>query len=137
MGDPIEVNATSAVLVEGAPKRTQPLTLIASKSWLGHAEPAAGTVGTLHGMYAMAQRLALPNAHLISLNPYVEKVLSSCPGALSRAWCLPRQAGPVPAVSLGKTVVRTSGISGFAFQVGSAGGFNSLSLCACRKLAGC
>ena len=43
-GDPIEVGAATAVLHGGA----LPLRMTAAKSRLGHAEPAAGTVGLLH-----------------------------------------------------------------------------------------
>ena len=44
LGDPIEVGAAAAVLVEGPPgsSRQGPLMLASSKSWCGHAEPAAG-----------------------------------------------------------------------------------------------
>jgi len=43
-GDPIEVGAATAVLRGGA----APLRFTAAKSRIGHAEPAAGTVGILH-----------------------------------------------------------------------------------------
>lgn len=41
LGDPIEVGAAAAVLVATREPRT-PLVLSSSKSWFGHAEPAAG-----------------------------------------------------------------------------------------------
>ena len=41
LGDPIEVGALAAVMLEGRPAGA-PLTLMASKSWIGHTEPAAG-----------------------------------------------------------------------------------------------
>ena len=44
LGDPIEVGAAVAAFVEGRPAG-QPFTLMASKSSLGHAEPASGLMG--------------------------------------------------------------------------------------------
>ena len=45
LGDPIEVGAAAAVLVEGhnARRVQQPLTLVASKSWVGHSGGCWGT----------------------------------------------------------------------------------------------
>jgi acyl transferase domain-containing protein len=50
LGDPIEVGAAAAVLqprgaAAGAAAPIAPLTLSSSKSWFGHAEPAAGMLG--------------------------------------------------------------------------------------------
>ena len=72
LGDPIEVGAINAVLMEGAGKyRTESITLMASKSWLGHAEPAAGMVGLAHAASALGHGAALGISHLRELNPYV------------------------------------------------------------------
>ena len=73
LGDPIEVGAAAAVFVEGqAPQRAQnPLTVMSSKSWLGHAEPAAGMVGLAHATSALVHGAALGISHLRELNPYV------------------------------------------------------------------
>lgn len=43
-GDPIEVGAATAVMQGGG----NSVRLTAAKSRIGHAEPAAGTVGILH-----------------------------------------------------------------------------------------
>ena len=43
LGDPIEVGALAAALVESRPAGT-PLALMASKSWSGHGEPGAGDI---------------------------------------------------------------------------------------------
>jgi acyl transferase domain-containing protein len=43
LGDPIEVGALAAALVERRPaQHAAPLSLLAAKSWTGHAEPGAG-----------------------------------------------------------------------------------------------
>ncbi len=44
LGDPIEVGAASGLLLDGRPS-TQPFSLMASKSALGHSEPASGIMG--------------------------------------------------------------------------------------------
>lgn len=44
LGDPIEVGAASGLLVEGRPAGS-PFSLLASKSVLGHSEPASGIMG--------------------------------------------------------------------------------------------
>jgi 3-oxoacyl-(acyl-carrier-protein) synthase len=61
------------VLVEGPAlaRRRQPLTLLASKSWVGHSEPGAGVVGVMHAHVALSRRAALPVTHLRAVNPYV------------------------------------------------------------------
>lgn len=45
LGDPIEVGALAAALVDRRPAGTLPLLLMAAKSWSGHAEPGAGAMG--------------------------------------------------------------------------------------------
>jgi acyl transferase domain-containing protein len=102
LGDPIEVGAAAAAL-DGA-TREQPLTLLSSKSWLGHAEPAAGVLGIAHAMLALAQQAALPLLHLRRPNPFVASALVGAPGA----WSLPRQPGG--------GVAALAGVSAFPFQ---------------------
>ena len=72
LGDPIEVRAATALLVEGCVQhRTQqPLALMASKSWVGHSEPAAGMVGVVHATLALAGSTVLGISHLRDVNPY-------------------------------------------------------------------
>ncbi|KAI8473973.1 MAG: thiolase-like protein, partial [Monoraphidium minutum] len=74
LGDPIEVGALAAVF--GGARRAAPLALLSSKSWLGHAEPAAGVVGMLHAAGALCHAAALPISHLRGLNPYLAPILS-------------------------------------------------------------
>jgi Beta-ketoacyl synthase, C-terminal domain len=47
LGDPIEIGAAAAVLLRG---ERPPLVAASIKSWLGHAETAAGVLGLLHGL---------------------------------------------------------------------------------------
>jgi hypothetical protein len=111
LGDPIEVGAAAAALGSG---RAQPLTLSSSKSWLGHAEPAAGVVGLLHAATALHQRAALPIGHLRALNPHVAHSLEEHHQRFAAAWHLPRQQGGMPL--LGPSEAALLGTSAFAFQ---------------------
>ena len=60
LGDPVEAGAIDAVLSDPA----RPLALMASKTWCGHAEPAAGMVGLAHARAALEGHLLLPLLHL-------------------------------------------------------------------------
>ena len=120
LGDPIEVGAALAVYSE-AP-RQQPLALAASKSWVGHAEPAAGLAGLLFAHATATQALSLPLLHLRAVNPYVASTLEqqqqqqqkgSSGGAVAPA-LLPKQGGALPAAEARET--STWGVSTFAFQ---------------------
>jgi NADPH:quinone reductase-like Zn-dependent oxidoreductase/3-oxoacyl-(acyl-carrier-protein) synthase len=125
LGDPIEVGAAAAVLVEAqqgaaaaaaaaAVPRGQTLVLASSKSWLGHAEPAAGIVGMVHAHHMLQQRSVCPIGHLRSLNPYVERALEGAPGACS----LPRQSAGLAeaAFRAEQQAGQACGVSAFAFQ---------------------
>jgi NADPH:quinone reductase-like Zn-dependent oxidoreductase/acyl carrier protein len=108
LGDPIEVGAAAAVFVDGLVR--PPLTLMASKSWLGHAESGAGMVGVAHAAMAGGQAAALGLSHLRELNPYVIGSVA----AAAEAWSLPRQTFGAPAPSAMPEAL--CGISSFAFQ---------------------
>lgn len=106
LGDPIEIGAASAALVEhGARSEGTPLVLMASKSWTGHAEPAAGIAGLTHAQLAVTMSLQLPILHLGHVNEHVGAVM----GKHSTAWAAPRQLG----ASFASIAV---GTSAFAFQ---------------------
>ena len=60
LGDPIETGAAAAVLSHP----TRSFALMASKTWSGHAEPAAGMVAMAHAQAALAGRQLLPLLHL-------------------------------------------------------------------------
>ena len=125
MGDPIELGAASAVLctssVEGA---DQTLSLMAGKSWSGHAEPAAGIVGALHAAAALRFRVDLPLMHLGRLNDHVIGALAATASS-AKATRASRQAAPRPQR---RPEAEVAGISAFAFQVrtpSSAGGIRN------------
>jgi acyl transferase domain-containing protein len=103
LGDPIEIGAAAAVLADEG--RAAPLTLMASKSWLGHAEPGAGMAGLTHAQVALSQGLQLPVLHLGNLNPYCVATMGKRPAD----WAAPRQSGALGAP-------RAIGTSAFAFQ---------------------
>lgn len=108
LGDPIEVGAVAASIVKAG--RVAPLTLMAAKSWIGHAEPAAGIVGLAHAQAAMVQSAQLPLLHLANPNSYVTTVM----GRQHAGWAIPRQpAAMALPVASARSVV---GISAFAFQ---------------------
>lgn len=101
--------------------RQQPLALAASKSWVGHAEPAAGLVGLLFAHAAATQLLTTPLMHLRAVNPYVASTLEQqqaqqTPGAsIVAPALLPRQGGGL--VETGQEEqASTWGVSAFAFQ---------------------
>jgi 3-oxoacyl-(acyl-carrier-protein) synthase len=110
LGDPIEVGALSAVLGGALLPGSAPVLLTAGKSWIGHAEAAAGAAGLLHAAHGVAAASAQAVLHLSAPNPYVASSLVS--GA--RGWALPRQAAGVPHTS---TEGPARGVSSFAFQV--------------------
>jgi acyl transferase domain-containing protein/NADPH:quinone reductase-like Zn-dependent oxidoreductase/acyl carrier protein len=105
LGDPIEIGATAAALVDGSRIGVAPLALMASKSWTGHAEPAAGIAGLTHAQLALTLSLQLPILHLIHVNEHVGAVMAKH----AAAWSAPRQLGSVAT----STAV---GTSAFAFQ---------------------
>ena len=78
LGDPIEVGAAAAVLLKPSgnssscgggsspPMRPVPLVLTAAKSFMGHAEPAAGVVGLTRLALALGEAFLDPVLHLTS-----------------------------------------------------------------------
>ena len=115
LGDPIEIGALAAVL-SAAQSTPQPsnLTLAASKSWIGHSEPAAGAVGMAHLCLALTQQAALPVMHLKELNPHVHPMLHPSKAGHRGAY-IPRQAGGLIGRALGAEPFH-AGVSAFAFQ---------------------
>lgn len=119
LGDPIEVGAAAAVLMDTQKplhgRRQQLLTLSSSKSWLGHAEPAAGIVGMLHAAFAASTSSSWPIAHLTMPSPYVRNALESS-SAGPGAWNVPRQSAPMPRSGTAAAAAHKYGVSAFAFQ---------------------
>jgi len=117
LGDPIEVGAAAAVLIGSSRQAGAPLALMASKSWIGHAEPAAGVVGLTHAQLAAVLAVQLPVLHLGGINPYVAALMERQPGA----WSVPRQPAAVGAELAGGSGGSPAsglvvGVSAFAFQ---------------------
>lgn len=95
LGDPIETGAAAAALM-GAPGRSQPLLLASAKSLAGHAEPAAGTVGLISLVAALASCQRQPVLHLRMLNPLVASALGAASGVHGAGSAVSRAMGPTP-----------------------------------------
>ncbi len=88
------------------------VALMASKTWNGHAEPAAGLVAMLHAQQTLHHAAALPLLHLRRLNPYVMAALEASEETDAVSWGrASRQQG---ASSMLRSLC---GVSAFAFQV--------------------
>ena len=109
-GDPIEAAAASGLLLEH--RQTQPLTLMAAKSSIGHSEPAAGVMNMLQACKALQSATNLPILHLRSLNPHVTSAFDQ--SAAKDEMLLPRQATAMGCPHEAAPIV--SGVSAFAFQ---------------------
>jgi hypothetical protein len=125
LGDPIEVGAAAAALLRGAGaggRRAAPLQLSAAKSFMGHAEPAAGIVGLTRLSLILGQSSVDPLLTLTALNPYVGAALAAAGqhGPADRA-AAPRQPAPAPA----PVAAALGGVSAFAFQGTNAHAFVS------------
>src|SRR5262249_3538126 len=70
LGDPIEVQALSAVYGQGRPAE-RPLVLGAVKANLGHLEPAAGLAGLLKVVLALGHEQIPAQPALGELNPHI------------------------------------------------------------------
>lgn len=112
LGDPIEVGAAAAVLLQPASSGGRPLLMSSSKAQLGHAEPAAGIVGLLRLRAQIAHAAVAPMLHLRHVNPYLGSVLRAGGGGGSAPVQLARAALPWAAVE-----GRAAGVSSFAFMV--------------------
>lgn len=120
LGDPIEVSAATSVLrpLNGI-RNTEPLGLLASKSSVGHGEPAAGMIGFAFAAASLQHRASAPVLHLRALNPYVQSVLegshtSQAHKRPASGVIIPRSSAPL---GLRTDLVPVYSISSFAFQV--------------------
>ncbi|MGK7875558.1 MAG: beta-ketoacyl synthase N-terminal-like domain-containing protein [Xenococcaceae cyanobacterium] len=71
LGDPIEVNALVAVLMEGR-KYYQPCWIGSVKTNIGHTEAAAGIAGLIKAVLSLQHGEIPPSLHLKQLNPLIE-----------------------------------------------------------------
>ena len=125
LGDPVEMNAAADVLLPsslagraaaaGADVRQGPVSLLASKSWHGHGEPAAGLIALQHAAVAAAHQMRHAMLHLRNLNPYIVGILEELPcQQQGRGMAASRQLAPLPMVGGERQVVAAS--SSFAFM---------------------
>ena len=103
-------------------RRAEPLRLAASKSALGHSEPASGLVGLLAAQHAHCGAWQRPITHLSTLSTHVVEALllepaEAQPRPLSQGAVIPRQPAPADAAA-GEVAATAScaGVSAFAFQ---------------------
>ena len=106
LGDPIELGAVSSVF--DTRSHGCAVTLMASKGFLGHTEPAAGVVSLIMAVTSLENSAAFPIMHLRTLNPHIAAIMAASSGGVT----LPRQGGALPQ---GAPALAT-GISSFAFQ---------------------
>lgn len=110
LGDPIEIGAAHAVLVDGA-KRRFALSASTAKSWIGHTEAAAGVMGLTQASVGVSHNATLGIMHLKQINSHVQAVFDMSKTGKTSGWHLARD--------LSGAAVRTAlltGISSFAFQ---------------------
>mgnify|MGYP001810723028 CR=1 FL=1 len=81
------MGAATAVLLRGGAPRAAPLCLTAVKSFMGHAEPAAGIVGITRLALVLGQQAADPLLHLSAVNPYVASAGGWVGGAEGQVLC--------------------------------------------------
>ena len=104
LGDPIEVAALKAVLLQGrAPDETCGIGSV--KTNIGHTEAAAGLAGLIKVVLAMRHKSIPPHLHLSSLNPLVSASIAGTP------FYIPKEGRPW-AVSKGP---RLASVSSFGF----------------------
>lgn len=126
LGDPVEVSAAAAVAAELAEinstcstTATKFLTLAASKTTNGHAEPAAGALGLLSAHRELLGMFCPAFAHLRSMNMHVAAAIDfarlskdpKCVLLFSVSTQITASATP-----LGKQMRGATGVSAFAFQ---------------------
>jgi Beta-ketoacyl synthase, C-terminal domain len=102
-------------LLAGRSEEEAPLILAASKSVVGHSEPASGLVGLLHAQEALPSRQASSIVHLVAINPYVIEAISQR-GHGGRI-ALPRLQAAAVRVARDGVTAHATGVSAFAFQV--------------------
>lgn len=120
LGDPIEICAAIAVLQPlGGIHTRQLLGVLASKSSVGHGEPAAGMIGFAFAAASLQHRAAAPVLHLRTLNPHVQSGIDGSSAGWTgkgpaNAVAISRSAAPM---SLQSDLTAVYSVSSFAFQV--------------------
>ncbi len=70
LGDPVEIRALKAVLMEGR-SLDQPCYIGSVKTNIGHLEAAAGIAGLIKTVLSLQHKEITPHLHLQQLNPYI------------------------------------------------------------------
>lgn len=112
LGDPIELGAADAVLVNRT-LRAAPVAASTAKGWIGHTEAAAGVMGIIHASVGTSNAVSQGISHLKSVNTHIMPILDAqiSAGKQSFKWHLPRLSSA--AISTGQIL---AGVSSFAFQ---------------------
>ena len=122
LGDPMEVSAAAAVLVEPRQKFSQPIAFGALKTSLGHAEAVAGTMG-LQQAWLVLHSWSLPAVNnLRTVNPHVAFSMSNA--KTIQKLQTNRAGGPLPLI----LEVDTQAIIGTS-SFGFSGTRKSIHLC--------
>jgi 3-oxoacyl-(acyl-carrier-protein) synthase len=108
LGDPIEIGATSAVLLHSKVKRG-PVTLAAAKPAHGHVEAGAGVVGFLHAITSLTHAHVCVFPTLREMNPYVAETMN-----IAKLTVASKQNAGL--VSTQAAYVTHTGVSAFAYQ---------------------
>ena len=114
LGDPIEVNAAASAMLHRDARRAFSLSLLASKSWHGHAEPDAGLVALDHALLGSRATARPALLHVRRLNPHIIGVLAMLPRGDGTGVAVARQPAPLPRLGNSAELVM-SGVSSFAF----------------------
>ncbi|KAL0047289.1 hypothetical protein WJX82_000056 [Trebouxia sp. C0006] len=109
LGDPIEVGAASAVLLQNIEARQVPLTLATVKGYTGHEEAGAGVAGLMEALNLVSHASAPPALHLRTLNPHVAATLQGRAVGIVRG-------GPAPMGQVSADGLLVTGVSSFGAQ---------------------
>jgi 3-oxoacyl-(acyl-carrier-protein) synthase/acyl carrier protein len=112
LGDPIEVGAAHAVLIEHT-TRNAPLALSAMKSCMGHTEPSAGLAGLFCALRGTNLGSVGGICHLTQINPHLASLTRNATSTDVVALSLPRQ---LVAFAIYSVQRHNRGVSSFAFQ---------------------
>ncbi|KAK9815594.1 hypothetical protein WJX72_006498 [[Myrmecia] bisecta] len=115
LGDPIEVGAAAAVLINSSTSRAVPLAASIAKSWIGHTEPAAGVMGLLHACMGISHDSTQGIMHLTAVNPHISTVfeMSANKAAKVQGRILMPASGFVEMVAAGvRTLTNSSNVTG-------------------------
>lgn len=102
LGDPIEIRAIKAVLMQGRSPE-QRCGIGSVKTNIGHLEPAAGIAGLIKVVLSLQHEEIPPHLHLQQLNPHL--------GLDKTPFFIPRECQPWTKFS----DRRLAGVSGFSF----------------------